>query len=94
MAQVNLLKKKGTYVDKETGEEKPFTNFFVRCGDVHVPIEVKYYEDKKTGRDPRYRERCVLLSAFAEDLPDRDDKKTASKKPVLEQDTPSADVPF
>ena len=94
MAQVNLLKKRGSYVDNKTGEEKAFTNFFVRCGDVLVPVEVKYFEDKETGKDKRYRERCVLLSAFAEDLPDRDGTKAVAKKPVLEQDTLSADVPF
>ena len=66
MAQVSLLKKNGSYVNKD-GEEKKVTNFFVRCGDVLVPIEVKYFESKETGKDDRYRERRVLLSAFAEE---------------------------
>ena len=70
MAQVSLLKKNGSYVNKD-GEEKKVTNFFVRCGDVLVPIEVKYFESKETGKDDRYRERRVLLSAFAEELPDK-----------------------
>lgn len=71
MAEVKLYKRTGTYLDQKDGTEKPFTNFFVACGDVFVPVEVKYFEDKETGRDDRYRERKVLLSAFAEVLPER-----------------------
>ena len=83
MAQVNLLKKNGSYINKD-GEEKKVTNFFIRCGDALVPIEVKFFENKETGRDDRYRERRVLLSAFAEELPDKDNGK--------KNDTP--DIPF
>lgn len=77
MAEVKLYKRTGTYLDQKDGTEKPFTNFFVACGDVFVPVEVKYFEDKETGRDDRYRERKVLLSAFAEVLPER--KNTVQK---------------
>lgn len=83
MAQVSLLKKNGSYINKD-GEEKKVTNFFIRCGDALVPIEVKFFENKETGRDDRYRERRVLLSAFAEELPDKDNGK--------KNDTP--DIPF
>ncbi len=84
MAQVSLMKKKGSYIDGKTGEEKKVTNFFVRCGDVLIPIEVKYFKNKETGKDDRYRERRVLLSAFAEDLPDKDNAKKSD----------SPDIPF
>ena len=70
MAQVKLLKKISNYTDKD-GNERTATNFFVECGDVLVPVEVKYFEDKETGRDDRSRERKVLMSAFAEELPER-----------------------
>ena len=83
MAQVSLLKKNGSYINKD-GEEKKVTNFFIRCGDALVPIEVKFFENKETGRDDRNRLRRVLLSAFAEELPDKDNGK--------KNDTP--DIPF
>ena len=93
MAQVNLLKKNGSYVNKD-GEEKKVTNFFVRCGDVLVPIEVKYFESKETGKDDRYRERRVLLSAFAEELPDKGKNGKTEKKPALEPADDLPDIPF
>ncbi len=93
MAQVSLLKKNGSYVNKN-GEEKKVTNFFVRCGDVLVPIEVKYFESKETGKDDRYRERRVLLSAFAEELPDKGKNGKTEKKPALEPMDDDSDLPF
>ena len=79
MAEVKLYKKMSKYVGND-GEEKTATNFYVGCGDVLVPVEVKFFEDKKTGTDPRYRERRVVMSAFAEELPDKQSngKKTVS----------------
>ena len=94
MAQVSLLKKKGSYIDTKTNEEKTVTNYFVRCGDVLVPIEVKYFESKETGKDDRYRERRVLLSAFAEELPDKGKNGKAEKKPSLEPMDDDSDLPF
>ena len=49
---VELFKRKETYTDKRTGEEKHFTNFFVKCGDELVPVEVKFFENDegKIGR--------------------------------------------
>lgn len=77
---VELFKRKGTYTDKRTGEEKPFTNFFVKCGDELVPVEVKFFENDE-GKDPRYSARRAVMSAFAAVLPEREsqpkDKKTA-----------------
>lgn len=48
MSEVKLLKRKVPYVDKE-GKDRIATNFFLRCGDVMIPIEVKYFENKETG---------------------------------------------
>ena len=44
MAQVELYKQTGTYVNKD-GVEKNFTNFYVKCGDELVPVTVKFFEN-------------------------------------------------
>lgn len=75
--QVNLFKRRVPYVDQKDGKEKIATNFFVSCGDILVPVEVKYFENKETGRDDRYMERKTLLSAFADTLPERPKKDEA-----------------
>ena len=93
MAQVELFKRKGKYTDKKTGEEKPFTNFFVKCGDELIPVEVKYFENEE-GKDPRYSARRAVMSACSAMLPDREEqakgKKNASGK-VVDDD---GDNPF
>lgn len=76
MAEVKLFKKSSVYTDKTDGKEKTAINFYVQCGNAYVPVEIKYFADKDTGVDNRYRERKVLMTAFAEDFPE----KTASKK--------------
>ena len=68
MAQVKLFKKISDYVDKE-GKERVATNFYLQIGNELIPITVRYFEDKKTGEDPMYRGRKMILSAFAELLP-------------------------
>ena len=84
--QVNLFKRRVPYVDKD-GENKIATNFFVSCGDILVPVEVKYFENKETGRDDRYMERKTLLSAFADTLPERPKKDEAqASTPVAPKD--------
>lgn len=69
MAQVELFKKTGTYTNKD-GEEKNYTNFYVRCGDMNVPVQVSYFEGED-GKDPQYNARKAVMSAFAEPLPDK-----------------------
>lgn len=80
MAEVKLFKKNVPYVDKKDGKEKTATNFYLRCGSVSVPIEVKFFPND-SGQDPRYRERKTVMTAFAEELPDnaakRDNAKTS-----------------
>ena len=72
--QVQLFKKVGTYTDKKDGKEKRFTNFYVKCGDALIPVEVCYFpNDKFDGRDPQYSGRKDVLSAFAAMLPDKPD---------------------
>lgn len=84
--QVNLFKRRVPYVDKD-GENKIATNFFVSCGDILVPVEVKYFENKETGRDNWYMERKTLLSAFADTLPERPKKDEAqASMPAVPKD--------
>lgn len=102
MAEVKLFKKQVEYQNKD-GEDKTATNFFVQCGDVMVPVEVKYFENKDTGRDDRYRERKVLMSAFAEELPEKGNGKKNSIKGKARENAQSgnytppdddSDIPF
>ena len=88
---VELFKRKGTYTDKRTGEEKPFTNFFVKCGDELVPVEVKFFENDE-GRDPRYSARRAVMSAFAAVLPERENQSKDKKKATVADD--DVDNPF
>ncbi|MBQ6922902.1 MAG: hypothetical protein IJQ66_07425 [Clostridia bacterium] len=70
---VDLFKKQVKYIDKE-GKEKTATNFYLRCGDTFVPVEVKFFPDVK-GEDKGYGARKTVLSAFASVLPDKEEKK-------------------
>jgi len=87
---VGLFKKNVEYVNKD-GEKKTATNFFVQCGNVLIPVEVKFFEDKNTGEDKNYRTRKTLMSAFAEELPERE-RNTTVEQPKAEQtdDDPTA----
>lgn len=76
--QVELFKKVSNYEDKD-GNKKVAINFYLKLGSELVPIEVRYFEDKKfDGKDPNYRSRKLLLSAMAQEFPPR----------VLEADEP------
>ncbi|MGN1051891.1 MAG: hypothetical protein ACI4SH_00715 [Candidatus Scatosoma sp.] len=86
MSEVKLLKRKVPYVDKE-GKDRIATNFFLSCGDVMIPIEVKYFENKETGRDDRYLERKTVLSAFAETLPEKEER---ANRPAAQKKKASA----
>lgn len=101
MAEVKLWKKQAKYVDKD-GQERTATNFFVQCGGIMVPVEVKFFENKETGRDDHYRERKVLLTAFAEMLPDKEPSskrqdvtgQAPAKQPPTLQPLTDSDIPF
>ena len=72
---VKLFKKSGTYHSEKENKDKPFTNFYVKCNDQLIPVEVKYFPVKEfNDRDPRYSSRVAVMSAFAEILPDFDKK--------------------
>ena len=98
MAQVELFKKTGTYTDKE-GKEKTYTNFYVRCGDTNIPVQVSYFEGED-GRDPQYNARRAVMSAFAELLPDKPKTSEESKKKLnsqgksLQSFDDDGDIPF
>lgn len=64
--QVQLLKQFHNYVDKK-GEERTATNFYVKCGDSMIPVEVRYFPNDE-GVDPNYRARKMVLSSFAEEF--------------------------
>lgn len=78
---VNLISEKGTYKDKKTNEEKRFINFYVECGAVRVPVEVKYFgTDEKA--DKGYSGRKAILEAFANPLPEKVVTSEASQNTV------------
>ena len=82
---VKLFKKNVEYTTNK-GEKKTATNYFVECGDVLVPVEVKYFEDKETGEDKYYRTRRTLMSAFAEELPARNTSNASQEKKAAVDD--------
>lgn len=73
--QVQLFKKLSNYKDKN-GQEKTATNFFVECNGTLIPIEVKFFADPNTNSDPNFRGRKMVLSTFADLLPDRPERKS------------------
>ncbi|MCM1043264.1 MAG: hypothetical protein NC350_03530 [Corallococcus sp.] len=70
MPEVKLYKKNAKYLDKEN-KERTATNFYLKCGDSLIPIEVKFFASKEDGRDNQYASRKSVMSAFAEELPDK-----------------------
>lgn len=78
--QAELFKKVSNYEDKD-GNKKIAINFYLKLGNEFVPIEVRYFEDKKfDGKDPNYRGRRLLLSAMAEEFPPKDSETTESEQ--------------
>ncbi len=67
--QVELYAKKGTY--QKNGEEKRFTDFYVKCGEQLIPVEVKYFA-KEGEKDNRYVPRKAVMEAFASPLPEKE----------------------
>lgn len=76
--KVDLFKQIKNFVDND-GNERTGTYFFVRCGDVNVPVQVTYF--KSPEGDRLYSSRKQLLSAFATRFP--------LNKQKLEQDAQS-----
>lgn len=94
--QVQLFKKVGTYIDKkDNNKEKRFVNFYVKCGDALIPVEVPYFpNDKFDGRDPQYSGRKEVLSAFAAILPDKPDKSDNVNSAQAAPDTARGNPPI
>ena len=73
---VNLYKKTGTYFSEKDNKDKPYTNFYIKCNDQLIPVESKYFPNAQfDNRDPGYQGRFAVLSAFAEILPEKEEKK-------------------
>ena len=73
MAEMKLYKQDGTYKDKQSGEDKRFTRFYLQLGSTMIPIEPCYFpQDRFDGRDPQFAGRKEVLRAFAEPLPPKD----------------------
>lgn len=94
--QVELFKKSGTYEDKN-GKEKQYTNFYVKCGDSLIPINVPYFEGED-GKDYQYNGRKEVLKAFADNLPEKTVKEKpvekGKKNPQLQSFDDDSDIPF
>ena len=75
--QVELFKKVGKYTDNQ-GQERMSTRFYVRCGSALVPVAVPYFEGANGEKDNQYGSRKSILTAFADDLPDKDKSTSTS----------------
>ena len=70
--EIKLYQKNGTYTKKDTGEQKPYTNFYLKVGNTLIPINVPYFpNDALGGRDPKYNGRVEIIKAVAEELPEK-----------------------
>lgn len=78
---VELFKQLSDYTDKD-GNKKTATNFFLKIGSDFIPIEVRYFKDKKNPDTPdkNYRGRKMVLSAFAVELPKKVKKELPEDK--------------
>ena len=70
--EIKLYKKETTYPDKQSGEMRQATRFYILCGTTLIPVQVTYFENTETGRDAQYASRKAVLKAFAQDLPEKD----------------------
>lgn len=71
--QVSLFKKISIYTDN-AGQQRTATNFYVQLNDSLIPIEVKYFPGENNSPDPNFRGRKMIMSAFADTLPERQQK--------------------
>lgn len=69
--EVKLYKKDSTYNDKNTGEQRKATRFYLECGNALIPIEVSYFGTEEK-RDTQYSGRKEVMRAFAQELPERE----------------------
>ena len=94
--EVKLYKKEGTYFSQDKQKDVPYVNFYVKCNDALIPVEVKYFPNKNfNDRDPGYSGRMAVMSAFAEILPEiikeesaRDNNARSDVPPPTDSDVP------
>ena len=70
--EIKLFKKDTSFTDKQSGEIRQATRFYLQCGDALIPVQVTYFENPETGKDAQYASRKAILKAFATDLPAKD----------------------
>ena len=70
MAKVELFKKQVKYTDS-SNQEKTATNFYIQCGNELVPVQVRFFPKGEDNRDPLYAGRKMMLSSYADNLPER-----------------------
>ena len=81
--EIKLMKREGTYFSKTKNKDVPYTNFYIKCNDTLVPVEVKYFPNEAfEGRDPGYASRMMLLSTLAEPLPEKVDEPSKATNNV------------
>ena len=86
--EIKLYKREGKYWNEEKKKHIPYVNFYVKCNDKLIPVEVKYFpNDQFQGRDPGYSGRMAVMSAFAEVLPE------IPKEENQEENNARSDVP-
>jgi hypothetical protein len=60
---ISLYKKTGTCFSKEKNKDVPFTNFYVKCNEKLIPVEIKYFPNPQfENRDPGYQGRFAVLA--------------------------------
>ena len=91
---IRLFKKDSTYTDRNTGEPRKATRFYLGFGNAVIPIEVSYF-GKDDKPDTQYSGRKLLLTAFADELPE---KESTEKKPAqsetVQNEASVDDLPF
>lgn len=92
---VKLYKREGKYFNQEKKKDIPYVNFYVKCNDTLIPVEVKYFPNPKTdNRDLGYSGRMEVMKAFAEVLPEKEATSTAKETSSSEAPPPTdSDVP-
>lgn len=67
MNQVCLYKK--TRKVEKDGKKKVYVNFYVKCGEDLIPVQVRFFPNDD-GVDPMFKARKMTLKNFAEELSD------------------------
>ena len=93
--EVKLYKREGKYFNQEKKKDIPYVNFYVKCNDTLIPVEVKYFPNPKTdNRDLGYSGRMEVMRAFAEHLPEKEAAPASKESSSSEAPLPSDnDVP-